>query len=313
MIWKKFNALGSEIIATAAVGEDRARLLEETEKAVTDFEQRFSRFIEGNELDRLNKSEGEEFAASPMLVDLLKEAKAAYDLTEGVFDPTVIGSLEEVGYDRRFDAPEKFQAESGQPDLEGITRKFLSRQPFSKLEIRGSRILKPPGLRLDFGGLGKGYIVDWLSDNLFSSVADFWISAGGDLAVKGDADAGEGWKIGVQDPSQPEREKFWIRTKGLACGIATSGVFKRKGRRGDFVWHHLIDPRNGLPAENEILAVTVVSGNAKRADVFAKTVLILGQRQGMDFIEKQADSAAIAFTKDGRLLLSKRSLDFFQI
>lgn len=312
MIWKKFSALGSEVIVMAVLSEERVGLLEAAEKSVAEFERNFSRFLAGSELDRLNNDLGKIFPASAMLIDLVKESKIAYALTGGIFDPTVIGSLEAVGYDRRFDDLREEDGNRG-PAPEEITEKFLSRRRFDQLEIRGGAIVRPPGLRLDFGGLGKGYIADWLSENPFFSVSDFWISAGGDLAVRGGEAAGEGWKIGVQDPADPAKEKLRIRTRGQKCGIATSGVFKRKGKKGDFAWHHLIDPRTGLPVENDVLAVTAIASNAKRADIFAKTALILGEKEGLAFIERQADAAALVFLKDGRLSLSSRTFDFIEI
>jgi thiamine biosynthesis lipoprotein len=314
MTWKKFNALGSEVIITAGLSEEKSGLLEDAQQRVVDFERRFSRFIAGNELDRFNKNEKAGFKASPTMIDLLKACKSAYDLTGGIFDPTIIGSLEAIGYDRRFDDIDEISGgATDRVDPEKIRQDFLSRHRFRELEIDGDRVKKPRGMRLDFGGLGKGFIVDRLSDDLFSSVDDYWISAGGDLSVKGGDAAGAGWKIGVQDPNDPGKEIFWIRTHGQKCGIATSGVFKRKGNNGNFSWHHLIDPRSGLPVVNDILAVTAVSSSAGSADVFAKTVLILGEKEGLGFIEKQAESAVLIFFKDGRLSLSKRAMRLFRI
>lgn len=130
------------------------------------------------------------------------------------------------------------------------------------------------------------------------------------MLVKGGQQAGGGWKIGVQDPKRPEREIFFIHSRGEKIGIATSGVFKRKGRAGDFSWHHIIDPRSGLPAENEILTVTAVAASAKQADILAKTVLILGQGAGLGFINGQPDAAAIIFLKNGQAIFSQRALPY---
>lgn len=313
-IWRKFSALGTEVVITAVLPAEQAYLLEEAERVVHDFEQRYSRFVVGNELYQLNGYAGQNFEASDMLVDILNEANNAYDLTKGVFDPTIIGSLEKVGYDQRFDDL-SVMGETGEEhlDLDKIKEEFMLRPKFQQLIVQGNRLSKPEGLRLDFGGLGKGYIVDFLSSKLFVGIRDFWISAGGDLAVKGSEAGGTGWLIGVQNPHQPDKEIFSVRTKGQLCGIATSGVFKRKGRHGGHEWHHLIDPRNGLPAVNDVLAVTAIASNAKRADVFAKTVLILGEQAGLDFIDSQDDSAAVVFLKNGRVIFSKQALQFIKL
>ncbi len=310
MVWKKFNALGTEIIITAAltVEQERKKLLDEAEKIVLDFEKKFSRFLDGNELSRFNNFSGGEFAASQTMLDLLKEAKRANLLTQGIFEPAIIGSLEDSGYDRSFLELDKLPGRKVTPS--NIAKKFFKQPRINDLEILGDKVVKPKGLRLDFGGLGKGYLADFLGDHLFGRVSDFWISAGGDLLVKGGDQPGAGWNVGVQNPHKPAQEIFSIKSKGEKIGIATSGVFKRKGRSGDFFWHHLIDPRTGLPTANDVLAVTAVAASAKQADVFSKTVLILGERAGLEFIDGQEGAAALIFLKNGQTVFSKKALTY---
>lgn len=310
--WKKFNALGSEVIIVADLRDDQTHLLDQAEQAVFEFEQRFSRFIKESELSRFNDFAGGEIKISQTMAELLAGATEAGRLTGGIFDPTIIGSLEAVGYDRKFDEISKAADSRPAIDTGKVRENFLQRQQFPQLKINGDLAIKPAGLRIDFGGLGKGYIVDYLSNGLFVGIADCWISAGGDLAVKGSDQDAIGWKIGVQDPNSPEKEIFSVWTKGGNCGIATSGIHKRKGGQGQTVWHHLIDPRTGLPVANNILAVTVISADAKRADIFAKTVLILGETAGLEFIERQAGSAAIIFFKDGGMVFSKEALNYIK-
>lgn len=312
MVWKKFIALGTEVTIVAALSpeQEKKNLLDEAEKIILDFEEKFSRFLTGNELYRFNNFSEGEFSATEIFIDLLKEAKKANIITKGIFEPAVIGSLEEAGYDRSF--TDIGEQAGRRVNRQKIAENFLKQPRIGDLEILGDKVLKPAGLRLDLGGLGKGYIADFLGDHLLGRVDNLWISAGGDLLVKGGEARCAGWKVGVQDPNRPEREIFSIRTKGEKLGIATSGVFKRKGLSGDFSWHHIIDPRGGLPAENDVLAVTAIAGSAKRADVFAKTILILGERDGLSFIDGQEDSAALIFLKNGQAVFSKKALPYFQ-
>lgn len=309
--WKKFNAMGTEVIVSAFLESEEENLLERAEKIILDFEKRFSRFIVGNELYKLNNFNGNEFEASDMMAELLAEAKKMNKETGGVFDPTIIGSLETVGYDKNFIDIENDGKASNQVDVKKIKQDFLDRGQIKDINISGRKVFVPKGLRVDFGGIGKGYIVDFLIKSVFKDMKNFWISAGGDLFVKGSDQGKIGWKIGVQDPTEPEREIFYINTKGREMGIATSGIFKRKGIKGGNAWHHLIDPRSGLPVENNILAVTAISSSAQKADVFAKTVLIMGEKEGVDFIEKQRDSVCLVFLKDKGLMFSQGALDYF--
>jgi len=309
MIWKKFNALGTEVIISAALREDQACLLDMAQSIIVNFEKKFSRFLIGNELADFNNFSGGEFLASKEFIEIVGVAQKMHERTAGIFDPTIIGNLEEVGYDKSFVLADKNITDK-KVDREKLKQDFAGRVRFSNLKITDDKIIKPSGLRVDFGGLGKGYIVDRLSKTIFAEIENYWISAGGDIVARGHDEGIVGWKIGVQNPHQPTEEIFQIKTKGEKIGIATSGIFQRRGKSGDFEWHHVIDARTGLPTENNILAVTAIAPSAMESDVFAKTVLILGSEEGLKFIEAQSEAASIIFLKDGEVIFSKRVLKY---
>lgn len=310
MNWKRFKAMGTEIVITASLNEEQGGFLDVAEKNIAEFEKRFSRFLEDSELSQFNRAPAGEIPVSHEMSDILTEAKKLHSETGGVFDPTIINSLTKVGYNKSFD---KIIGNTGQPDasvtpdLKKIAEEFLKRPKMDELNVLDNKVKKTDGLMIDLGGIGKGYITDKLSTELFVDVPSFWISAGGDLTVKGNDENGNSWKVGVQDPNSPEKEIFYLRTNGEQLGIATSGIHKRKGDTGGYKWHHIIDPRSGLPVENDILAVTVVSSGATKADVYAKTVLVLGQEEGLKFIDDREDSACIIFFKNGEIKFSKRA------
>jgi len=303
MIWREFKAMGTDIVITADLEAGQEEILTKAENKIHDFEQKFSRFVATSELAQFNNSPMTQETVSPMLASLLSEAKNYYLKTAGIFDPTIIGSLETAGYDRSFDQIMKGPASrSGQS--------FTTRPKMTELEIVGRIINRPAEFRVDLGGLGKGYIIDYLAKNLFSSVHNYWISAGGDIIAAGHQENSAGWNIGVQNPYRPGENIFSIKTAGQKLGIATSGIIKRHWERDGHILHHLIDPRNGRPAKNNILSVTAIASSALRADIFAKTILILGTERGLEFIEKEKDSAAIIFTTDKNPIFSRRTQKF---
>jgi len=303
MIWREFKAMGTDIVITANLEAGQEEILAKAENKIRDFEQKFSRFIETSELSQFNNSLATQETVSPMLASLLSEAKNYYLETAGIFDPTIIGSLEAAGYDRSFNQIIKGQALRSD-------RSFATRPKMTELEIAGRIINRPSEFRVDLGGLGKGYIIDYLTKNLFSSVHNYWISAGGDIIAAGHQENSAGWNIGVQNPHRPEKNIFSIKTGGQKLGIATSGIIKRSWGKEGHVLHHLIDPRHGRPVKNNILSVTAISSSALRADIFAKTILILGVEQGLNFIEQKKDSAAIIFTNDKNPIFSRQAPKF---
>ena len=175
MIWRKFKALGTDIIFYVLPENEKQNILNEAERIVIKFEKRFSRFIKNNELTLFNNSEITEMQVSKTMVELLKEARNYFIKTDGIYDPTVIGSLEKIGYDKNFldIGRQSDNVLNKKNDLEKIKKEFGLRFRMSNVKIEGNKVIKPVGLRVDFGGIGKGYIVDNLSKTVFSEIKNF--------------------------------------------------------------------------------------------------------------------------------------------
>jgi len=310
VIWREFKALGTDIIISANLPEKDKLILRQAEAIIIDFEKKFSRFLPNNELFRLNNESSGKQKISSTMTALLSAAKDQYLKTSGIFDPTVIGSLENIGYNKTFELVEK-NSNTQEIDLEKIKYNFNNRKKMDELRLKDEIAFFPKGFKLDLGGIGKGYIVDFLSEQLSMLTNDYWISAGGDILIKGNNNQSNGWQVAIQDPIKQAESQYHLNTKGHKLGIATSGIIKRQGKTGKFAWHHLIDPRTGLPAINDVLTATVIAPSALEADVWAKTVLILGQEEGMDFIDRQ-DAACIIFLSYGEAIISKNMEKFLE-
>lgn len=309
-ITEKFRAMGTDVfVSFVNVDEEVGKKEIEVIKGdIENFEQRFSRFRKDSELSSLNDFTGEKFEASPEMISMFKEAEKAYQKTNKIFDPTVLSVLEKLGYDRSFEimADEDGDLEKKSLDVKKIQKDFLSRKSFSDIEIIDGRFIrKPLELKVDFGGIGKGYIMDKIAADLKKEYENFWISAGGDMFLSGKDVNGNFWKVGVQNPADLEKDIKNVKVILEDMSIATSGTMKRRWMKEGFKWHHIIDPRTGLPAENDILSVTVVASSVMWADVFAKTVLILGKEEGIDFINGINDAECLIVDKRAELFLSK--------
>ncbi len=294
--WKKFESMGTEIILSAELPENEKNIIEDAQKYIQDFSVRFSRFIDNNELGELNGANGRKIEGSPLMLDFLRQMKEFHQLTGGIFDPTIIGTLENLGYDRDFALIEN--GTKRKTNITEINKRHFERVPFSALHLDGRTAQAPSGFRVDSGGSGKGFIVDQTAQKLFSQTDNFWISAGGDILARGQGESGFGWEISVEDPKDPDENIFTLDTHGEELGVATSGVIKRKWSNGEKEYHHIIDPRSGSPVKNDILSVTAVARTASRADIFAKTVLILGEEVGLEFISRYSDAECIIFFKN---------------
>lgn len=239
----------------------------------SEWEQALSRFLSESELSRLNRHAGTPVAVSNLLFGVLSRAIAAAQATSGVYDPTLLGQLVKLGYDRSFD-----ELPSSLPDS---SIHVESGGGWRGIYLDSSkRIVKlPAGVGLDFGGIAKGMAVDAALEYLRSKGIDSaLVNAGGDLAVMGLPPGEEQWQIAV-----PGRDTFWSIPLRRGA-MATSGIARRHWRQGKHKRHHLLDPRTGEPARTDLWSVTVVADRCEQVEVAAKVAFVLGSKEGAAFL-----------------------------
>jgi thiamine biosynthesis lipoprotein len=286
----RFPAMGTTV--TVIVPQAHQAAAGEVERLFAHWEATFSRFRPDSELSRLNRSAGQAVRVSRLLFDVVASAVSAAAATDGLFDPTILPRLEELGYDRSFetlppDRPAGPTSDRGSI-LGGWTRIVL--------DERGRRIRLAPGTALDLGGIAKGMAVDAAITTLAAAgIAPAAVEAGGDLAVHGLPPDRSAWPIAVETP--------WGDDVAIALAggaIATSSVGRRRWRVGGVVRHHLIDPRTGQPAWSGLWSVTVAASTCRGAEVAAKAALLLGPEAGAAFMEERGLSA-LFITQAGEL------------
>jgi thiamine biosynthesis lipoprotein len=267
-----------------------AHLLPGVETFFHDFELRFSRFLPDSELSRFNRRTGPDMRVSEEMLDLLAECVRLYGLTSGVFNPLVLEGLEAAGYDASFErlrpGARKGPAQAA-PSLDSL-----------EVDAAAGTASLPVGLRLDFGGVGKGYAVDSASD-LLVEAGGYLVDAGGDIYAAGSAPDGGTWRVDVADPADLDRRIDVVALSDQA--VATSWTTRRRWQTSDGWAHHLIDPRSGAPAESGVIACTAVTQRAVDADVFAKCALILGPDEGLAFLESRGAHGLLVLA-DGSVL-----------
>ncbi len=235
-----------------------------------DFELRFSRFKETSELSLFNAGEGGKVSDEFFL--LLKKCAFFYKETEGVFDPSILPVLEKIGYN-------------------GNTLPCIKecRSTFSEIVFNEQEkiITKPRDLFIDLGGIGKGYIVDKVSHFLSQKYANGIVDAGGDIMTFGGDVVQEldAFAIDIENPFENDKTLSMVLLSEMA--IATSGLSRRnwiyKGKKE----HHIIDPVTKKSVTSGLVQVSVILPNTTMADVFAKTLLILGLEKGLSVSESK--------------------------
>ncbi len=254
-------------------------LLQQVQHIFEMVENACSRFLPDSELSRLNEQVGQEVALSPLLFSILQQAAKCYRETNGLFQPGVLAALEQEGY------RQSIEQIRGQEITTFVSAPIAvaTKLPYA-LDDKNITIVAEE--KLDLGGIAKGWAVDYTAA-LLQANADGFINAGGDLCIFGQL--ANKLTVGIEHPYIPGES---MSSLSLSSGaLATSSTAKRRWKSNGEWKHHLIDPRTGTSVNSRIVTVTVTAPTAVQADVWAKTVLLLGEEQGGAWIEQKGERA----------------------
>lgn len=245
-------------------------------------------------------SGGPPIHVSDTLFRILVQADEIATLSKGAFDPSV-GPLVQLWREAR---------RTGERPSQAATAEALSRVGWSKvsLDARHRTVqLAVPNMRLDLGGIGKGFAVDEAIAVLVEAgVARCLVDLGGDIAA-GDPPPGKNaWTVAVT--SDPRRTDLTQIPLGR-MGIATSADTEQFVLIGPMRFSHIIDPRTGLPLTSRI-AVTVIAPNAATADALASAISVLGPDDGLALLESFPLSWARIVLQTGQGPRIVQSADF---
>ena len=288
----QFRAMGTDV--TVLVLDGPADTGDLAAAAIERLEEKWSRFRPTSELCALNAAAGAPVVVSDETFALVDRAVLAWRSTAGLYDPTVLPAVVAAGYDRDFDAV--VAAGAGPPaDADSAPAPGCAS---IELDAQVRAIALPAGVALDLGGIGKGYAADLVARELVDAGAlGVLVNLGGDLRALGAAPEPHGWVIDVDDPLHTGVTGMLALREGA---VATSTRLRRTWVRDGRSLHHLIDPRTGLPAATGLASVTVVAGDAWRAEVLAKAAFIAGPVDGGAVIV-DAGATGLLVTDDGRV------------
>jgi FAD:protein FMN transferase len=296
-----FRAMGTEMLVCVDNDLDHPPVeLADVPIWFEEWEQALSRFRLNSELSRLNRAGNQPISVSETLWQVFQSALTAEKYTSGLVTPTVANAVLEIGYDRDF------------KQMAGQTLIPIMSEPVfvSPLEIvawdESTRcIYLPEGVQLDFGGIAKGWAAEQVVQRL-KHLGSVLMNCGGDIAMSGPLLNGSPWEVGVFKPF--DRSSGYIKmmyfTQG--CGVATSATDRRRWLQNGRLRHHIIDPHSGLPAVSDVISATVVAPTAVEAEAAAKSVLIHGSVDGLNWLEPNPDLAALLILENGQILYSQR-------
>ena len=265
----RFRAMGSDVHIVVVDGPPS--LLDAAKERIERLESLWSRFRPTSEISRLNALAGRPVRVSEETLSLVERALQGARITDGRYDPTVLGALVRAGYDRSFELLTDDDQQPQSPlglGSDGIV-----------VDRGGSTVALPAGTGFDPGGIGKGYAADLMIRELLAEgAAGACVNVGGDLRVDGSGPGGYAWTVALEHPLRPRRtELIGLRSGAVATSTRARRSWGSPGNRR----HHLIDPATGRPADSGVLSATVIAAEAWQAEVLAKAAFVAGVSEGL--------------------------------
>jgi thiamine biosynthesis lipoprotein len=255
-------------------------------------------FSDDSETNQVNNNAGiKPVVVSRETFELIRRSIMISKITQGAFDITY-GSIDKRLWN--FD-----QQMTSLPD-EATAKKMVRLINYRNITLNEadcSVFLREAGMRIGFGGIGKGYAAErakliMVQQGVESGV----VNASGDLNAWGLQPDGKKWTIGIANPDSSHQVFSYLNISGLA--VATSGNYEKFILIDGKKYSHTINPRTGLPVMG-IKSVTIISTNAEIADAMATPVTIMGVYAGLDMINQMKDIEAIIIDDDDNLYTSK--------
>jgi thiamine biosynthesis lipoprotein len=262
---------------------------------------KLSPYIESSELSLVNRMAATEpVAISEEFYHLLETSLDYSKLTQGAFDITFAS----IGH--RYDYRKGIKPSDSLIDQ---TLPLIDYRNIRLFPDKGAVSFEMPGMRIDLGGIAKGYAVDRGIELLQQrDITHALISAGGDSRVLGDH-RGRPWHIGVQAPRDDDRMVAMLPLTDSA--ISTSGDYERFFERNGIRYHHIIKPETGRSADT-LQSVTILGPNATHTDALSTSVFVLGADKGIALINRLKDVEAVIIDQHGKMLTSDGLIDAAQ-
>ena len=270
------------VISYCLYGENAQEALAQCRVLVGEMEHTLSATWAGSDLLRIRDAAGKEpVQVSEETVALLTLADSLREETGGRFDVT-IGPLVQL-WDITGTEPKV-------PDAYAIEQALRLVGAVPVIDEAAQTVYLPEeGQQIDLGGIAKGYVCSKLREICDThQVTNGYISLGGNMMVLGEMDD----LFGIRDPNGGENAYF-AKLSLAGKTMATAGGYERYFEENGKVYHHILDPRTGYPAETDLLSVSVISEDGALADALSTALFMMGREEADAYLTKHPGLQAV--------------------
>ena len=284
-----------------AYGRNSQQAVEKAAEEIQRLDALLSAQNEESQVYALNQSG--ELQVSDELAEIINRGKEIFQETDGLFDDTVYPLVKLWGFPSgKYYVPSQNEIQQLLPSVDG-----------QKVQISGSLVTLGKGQQIDLGGIAKGYTGEKLIE-IFKEygISSALVSLGGNIQAIGKKPDGSSWRVGIRDPKGGQADYIGvIQVQDEA--VVTSGGYERYFQENGKTYIHIIDPRTGYPVENDLLSVTIVSGDGTLADGLSTALYIMGYEEAVSFWQQHQDEFdVILITDDGQIHVSEKLQNKFQ-
>lgn len=281
----------------------RADWAEESLELLAREEIRLSAHLPQSEVSRINEAGGRPVRVSKETAALVAAGVAYAQATDGLFDISIgpVSALWDFHSDGK-----------AVPDASALerARQYVNGSAIIVNEAEATVRLPSKEARMDLGGIAKGWISDVMADALRNKgVKSAIINLGGNVVAIGSRPDGKPFAIGVQAPFAARNEIIGTVQVRDAC-VVTAGIYERGFEVDGRLYHHILDPRTGYPADTGVIAATVVAKRGVDGDALSTSCLLLGEEKAL-LLLKQKQAEAVLVREDGSLVVTDGLKDVF--
>lgn len=269
-------------------------VLESVEEQLKELESLWSVTDDKSEIYAVNQSGGQSVTVSDSTADLLRFSLEMSKRTNGNFDISIYPFLTAWG----------FTTESKQVPTDEQIAQLMPYVGFDKVSLSENTVTLLPGMKIDLGGVAKGYACDLVTGTLKSkSVTSAIISLGGNLGIIGSKPDGSDWKISVMHPENSD-------SLGLLAlsdvSVVTSGAYERYFEDEDGKkYGHILNPSTGKPAESGLTSITVIGKESKVCDALATAFFVMGLSGAEEYFREYGDIDFLLLMENGEIYLTE--------
>ncbi|MDO5398048.1 MAG: FAD:protein FMN transferase [bacterium] len=286
------------VMTLKAYGENAETALKDAEEEIKQLDSSLRRGNPESEIYKINANGSEEVSEETAV--LISDALEICKSTEGAFDISIAPVMDLWGfYTKEFNVPAK----------EELSHE-LSRVNYENISVDGNVVSVSSGTQLDLGGIAKGYLSGRIMD-IFKNdgVESGIISLGGNVQTLGTKTDGSEWKVAIQNPDD---DTYIGGVSVTDKAVITSGGYQRFFEKDGKIYHHIIDPKTGCPADSGIKSVSIVSDNGTLADGLSTALFVMGLEKGTEYWRSHSGFDVIFMTDDNRIYITEGLKDVFE-